>query len=51
MLSVEQMDRVVRRGWLFTHNGQPFKVPKELWDIYKEEYPHLGNPYEQEEER
>ena len=41
-MSEDQIHRMRRRGYLIDANGHPFKVPAELRDIYREQWPDLG---------
>ncbi len=42
MLPADKAEQVIRRGFLIKADGEVWRVPRELWDIYRENWPELG---------
>jgi len=38
----DQIERLVRRGYLLLPDGRAWKVPEDVADIYQESFPKLG---------
>lgn len=43
--------RVMARGYLIDERGQPWRVPDDLVDLYREKYPDLGEDLDAGDDR